>query len=59
MIDDDLQRTRVLVRFVGNERKLRQSAGLGQQNGAFHSIGGLHRTVVGGVRPLRLVRRWM
>jgi hypothetical protein len=47
MIDDDLQRTRVLVRFVGNERKLRERAGLSQQNAAFHSIGGLHRKEVG------------
>jgi transcriptional regulator with XRE-family HTH domain len=42
MIDDRNQRTRVLVRFARNERRLRERAGLSQQNAAF--LAGLHRT---------------
>lgn len=45
MLDDRDQRIRVLVRFVRNERRLRERAGLSQADTAF--LAGLHRTEIG------------
>jgi transcriptional regulator with XRE-family HTH domain len=44
MLDDGEQRIRVLVRFVRNERRLREEAGLSQAETAF--LAGLHRTEI-------------
>ena len=42
MLDDRDQRIRALVRFVRNERRLREEAGLSQADAAF--LAGIHRT---------------
>jgi transcriptional regulator with XRE-family HTH domain len=44
LIVDRLQSTRILVGFVRNEKKLRQRAGLNQQEAAF--LAGLHHTAI-------------
>lgn len=42
MLDDRDQRIRAMVRFVRNERRLREEAGLSQADAAF--LAGIHRT---------------
>lgn len=44
MIVDRLQSTRILVGFARNEKRLRERAGLNQQDAAF--LAGLHRTAI-------------
>ncbi len=44
MLDDRDQRIRILVRFVRNERRLRERAGLSQVDASF--LAGIHRTEI-------------
>lgn len=44
MLDDRNQRIRILVRFVRNERRLRERAGLSQVDTAF--LAGIHHTEI-------------